>query len=175
MSEIDAQLEVKERLPYPQILTTTFLNLNRVIAAPDSDWQQVQTMIRNFHAEIPRTWRDKQFIKDMKAAVKTKTVDARPMFAGVPLDDETCEELGIATTKTVAEVDYFAVKWAIVNLLDRLNLLIRKEKIEYSTGINLEDDLDELGAKYEETIEDMIEQDDEEIQEDIDEEGIEEE
>ena len=146
-------------MPYPNILTHTFLNLNRVIASKDADWQQVQTMIRNFHAEIPRTWRDKRFIEDMRSSVKKRVVDARPRFAGVPLDNETCKAAGIATTKTVYEVDYFAVKWAIVNLLDRLNLLIRKEKIEYSTGVNLEDDLEALGEQFIEELEEEIEGD----------------
>lgn len=149
MSEMDAQLEIKERLPYTGVLTHSFLKLNNLIGKENPNWNTIQIMIQSFNAEIPKTWRDQKFIDEMKGAIKTKIIDARPSFAGVRMDKETCNELGLPLTKEKPEVDYFMVKNAIVNLLDRLNLLIRKEKIEYSTGVNLSQTLDDLGEKFE--------------------------
>jgi len=147
-NELDIQLELKERLPYNSILTASVLNLKRAIGQPDPNLNQIQALILDFFTDIPQTWHDEMFKNDVKLCVTTRKIPVYPKFAGVPLEPEVCEELGLVTEKQITEVDFFALKNAIVNLLDRLNLLIRKEKIEYSTGVNLEETLEELGNVY---------------------------
>lgn len=156
-TELDIQLELKERLAYNNILTASLLNLKRAIGQPEMNLNQIQALILDFFTDIPRTWHDQQFKKDVKLCATSHTVTVYPYFAGVPLEPEVCKELDIETQKTITEVDFFALKNAIVNLLDRLNLLIRKEKIEYSTGVNLEDTLEELGELYDVEQEDFDE------------------
>ena len=147
-TELDIQLELKERLPYNSILTASLLNLKKAIGQPEPNLAQIQALILDMFTDIPQTWHDKAFKTDVKNCVTVRKIKAYPHFAGVPLEPEICKELGLATEKEITEIDFFALKNAIVNLLDRLNLLIRKEKIEYSTGVNLEDTLDELGELY---------------------------
>ena len=146
--ELDIQLELKDRLPYTSILTASLLNLKRAINTAELNYDLIQTLILDFFTDIPRTWQDDKFRNDVEACITTRTVSAIPSFAGVPLDAEICKAEGIQTVRTVQEIDYFALKNSIINLLDRLNLLIRKEKIEYSTGLNLEDNLETLGKKF---------------------------
>lgn len=158
LSELDIQLELKERLPYNSILTASLLNLKRAIGQPEPNLEQIQALILDMFTDIPRTWHDKQFKDDVRLCVTTRKVKTYPHFAGVPLEPEICKELGIETETELTEVDFFALKNAIVNLLDRLNLLIRKEKIEYSTGVNLGETLEELGENYDVEQEDFDEE-----------------
>lgn len=152
-NEMDIQLELKERLPYTSILTASLLNLKKAINTAELNFDLIQTLILDFFTDIPRTWQDDKFKEDVENCITTRKVKAVPYFAGVPLDAETCEAQGIATIREIQEIDYFALKNAIINLLDRLNLLIRKEKIEYSTGVNLDDNLEDLGKKYDAELE----------------------
>jgi hypothetical protein len=147
----DIQLELKDRINYTNILTVTLLAIKRTLLKPDFVLDDLENAIIDFFTDIPNAWYDTQFIKDMKNVVEYKEVEYFGEFAGVPLNEETAKEIGTYRKETTANINYFKLKNNIINLLHRRNLLIRKEKIEYTDGVNIEiETIDDL-AEYEET------------------------
>ena len=137
--EFDPQLELKDRINYPHILTTSIIAMKSSLReAKEFNLRKVQIMILDLLTDIPDTWKDQDFEDELKKVVTVKLIDIRPMNAGVRLSPEACKKMGIKTTKELKQINYFRLKNAIVNLLDRRHLLIRKEKIEQSTGRNLD-------------------------------------
>jgi hypothetical protein len=106
-------------------------------------------MMWDFFTDIPHSWYDEQFTDDVKKAFMQKTIDVRPIWGDVRLSKETCEKYTMALTKTITSLNIYLLKNAIINLLHRRDMLVRKKKIEYSTGKNLKiTSIDEL-AKHE--------------------------
>lgn len=137
--EFDPQMELKDRINYPHILSTSIIAMKSSLReARQINMKKVQIMILDFLTDIPDTWKDEAFEAELKKVYKVKNFDVRPSNAGVRLSFETCKRRGIKTIKKTKEINYFRLKNAIVNLLDRRHLLIRKEKIEQSTGKNLD-------------------------------------
>lgn len=150
--EFDPQLELKDRLPYPQILSTSILSMKSVLKSSDNlNMKKIQVMILDLLTDLPDTWKDEQFEEELTKVLRKKTIDTRPMNAGVKMSKAACERMGIATTRTIKQVNYFRLKNAIIDLLDRRAMLIRKEKIEFSTGRNLDIEfLEQLDTEDEE-------------------------
>jgi len=156
MTEImpDIQLELKDRLKYTDIIEKSIMNIKSALNSDIPNINKINTMIMDLLFDIPSTWYDENFSKDMNNIVKTRKVPNVVMWAGVSLSKEYMEKHNIPMTKDVKDINYFRMKNAIINLLDRRNMLIRKEKVEQSTGRNLEfetlDDLIESLEKDEE-------------------------
>jgi hypothetical protein len=136
--EFNIQLELKERIDYTDILETSIKNKKDVIKSDTFKFSKLQTMIIDDFTDIPNTWIDKEFAEDIKKVVKIKRIPNIVKFGGVPLSKEYMKRKKIPLTKKVKQVSYFILKMAIINLLDRRNMLIRKDKIEQSTGVNLQ-------------------------------------
>lgn len=137
--EFDPQLELKDRINYPHILTTSIIAMKSSIReSQEFNLRKVQIMILDLLTDIPDTWKDEEFEAELKKVVKTRTIDVRPTNAGVKLSNSACKRMGIQTIRQEKQINYFRLKNAIINLLDRRHLLIRKEKIEQSTGRNLD-------------------------------------
>lgn len=158
MSEaFDIQLELKERINYTEILETSIKNKKDVIKADIFRLSKLRLMIIDDFTDIPDSWIDEKYVADVKSVVVSKTVPNVILFNGVALGEEYMKRNGIPLTKQTVVVDYFKLKMAIINLLDRLNMLIRKDKIEQSSGKNLKfetlDDLIETYANEEKEIE----------------------
>jgi hypothetical protein len=150
-SEIDIQLELKDRINYPHILQSTLLNIKRAIGKDELDLDNLENMMWDFYTDIPHSWYDKEFVLDVKKSFISRDVDNRPVWGGQKLSIEKCEELGLETKKTLVGINIFLLKNAIVNLLHRRDMLVRKKKIEYSTGRNLKfKTLDDLAEHEEE-------------------------
>ena len=141
----NVQLELKERLNYPEYLENVIKNINTAFNNEKISITKVQVMILNFLHDIPSSWYDKEFVQDIKGVVSVKEVPNIVKFGVSTLSKEYMKKHDIPLTKKVRNVDYFRLKNAIINLLDRLNMLVRKDKIERSTGKNLKyESLDEL-------------------------------
>jgi hypothetical protein len=147
-SEFDVQLELKERLSYPELLQKSMYGIKQALNSDNPNMSKVNTMILDLMFDIPKTWYDTQFQDDIKSIVKVRKVPNIIKFAGVQASKEYMKRHKKPLTKEVREVNYFRLKNAIINLLDRRNMLVRKDKIEYSTGDNME-----IGS-----IDDLIEQ-----------------
>jgi len=145
MSEDHVQLEFKERLNYPEYLQNVIQNINNALNNEKVSMNKVKTMIMNLLNDIPNTWYDLDFEKDIKNVTRKREIPNIIEFSGVPLSNAYMERNKIPLTKIVIDVDFFRLKNAIINLLDRRNMLVRKDKIEQSTGKNLEfESLDDL-------------------------------
>lgn len=136
--EMDIQLELKERLPFIEILSKSLLSIKSLLEEPDANISQIQWLIRDLYTDIPDSWISQSFVDDVTKCMVMKVIDVRVRFAGVPLSKEYHERRNIEMFKHVKIVDYFMLKNAIINLLDGLNMLVRKEKIEMTTGMNMQ-------------------------------------
>jgi len=143
MSSDRIQLELKDRLNYTYILTKSLFAIEIAVNEKDYDADKVEGLIMLFYYKIPETWKDKQFIDDINASKESKIVDVRPRFGKIPLDKELCKEYGLKIKEKVEYINYLKIVQAIINLMDRLNMLVRKDKIEKSTGKNLDYEKDE--------------------------------
>jgi len=153
MSSDKIQLELKDRLNYPYILTKSLFAIEMAYSEKDYDADKVEGMIWLLYHKIPETWKDKQFVDAVNDSVESKIVDVRPQFGKIKLNIELCEERGLKINEQVEYIDYFKILQAIINLMDRLNMLVRKDKIEKSTGKNLDYDEDET------SLDDLIDKD----------------
>lgn len=153
--DYNIQLELKERLRYPEYLEDVIKNINSAFNNEKISTSKVNIMILNFLHDIPSSWYDNEFVEDIKGVITEKIVPNVVKWCGISMSKEYMEKHDIPLTKKVNNVNYFKLKNAIINLLDRLNMLVRKDKIEKSTGKNLKyeslDDLiDELQKEDEE-------------------------
>lgn len=156
INEIDIQLELKDRINYPHILQATILYIKRAIASGTVDIDKIEDMMWDFFTDIPHDWYDEEFSSDVRKSFIQKDVDCRPLWGEVKISYETCEKYGIKTKKILTKVNIYLLKNAIINLMHRRDMLVRKKKIEYSTGKNLMlKTLDDL-ATIEDNEEDLI-------------------
>ena len=165
MSEdFNIQLELKERINYTEIMEMSMRNEKEVIKSETFSISKLHLMIVDHLTDIPFSWYDEKFRDDIKNCIAKRTVQNVVTHGGTPLSKEYMERVGIPLTKSSIDVDYFKLKMACRNLLDRLNMLIRKDKIERSTGVilNLES-LDSLIDDYADDGEDETEYGDVEV------------
>ena len=135
----DIQLELKERLPYNEVLLLSLLANKKNIAADNFSLDKSRRIIFDAYTDIPDSWITQRFYDEyLDDIIETKVIDVRPLFGTKKLSKRFCLEHELPITKEVKQINYFKLKNVIVNLLDELNMLIRKEKIEKSTGVNLE-------------------------------------
>ena len=142
--ELDIQLELKDRLNYPFILTQNLLSLEKAYSNPDFDLDIIENLVIGLYTKIPDTWRDNQFEDDLEKSASVVKVDLRPQWGEIILSKQMCIKQGIPFEAERVIINYFKLLNAIINLLDRRGILIRKDKIEYSTGKNLDENIDEL-------------------------------
>lgn len=135
--DMGIQLELKERLNYPEYLENVIKNINSAFSNEKISMTKVQAMILNLFHDIPSSWYNDDFLNDIKGVITIKQVPNIVKFCNSTLSKEYMIEQGIPLTKEVKSVNYFKMKNAIINLLDSLNMLVRKDKIEKSTGRNL--------------------------------------
>lgn len=145
MSADHVQLEFKERLNYPEYIQHVIENINNALNNEKVSMLKVNTMIINFLNDIPNTWYDEEFEKDIKNVITDKEVPNIIEFCGVALSKNYMKKHDLPLTIKIPDVNFFRLKNAIINLLDRRNMLVRKDKIEMSTGKNLQfETLDDL-------------------------------
>jgi len=168
-AEIDIQLELRDRINYPHVLQSTLMNIKRALANADIDVAKIEDMMWDFFTDIPHSWYDEQFTDDVKKAFVQKTVDARPVWGDVRLSVATCKLYDMPTEKVLTSINIYILKNAIVNLLHRRDMLVRKKKIEYSTGKNLKvKTLDDLASYEGQDDDDFVEHtEDERIKEEL--------
>lgn len=154
VGERDIQLELKDRLRYNQIIEDKLRALAKAISNPKALFRTIQTMLLDLLTDIPDSWKDEDFENEMKIVIKERDVDVRPEWSGVKYSKEYCEANNIPITQKTKEINYFRLKNAIINLFDRRQLLIRRDKIEYTTGRKFEtlNDLEDYNKKENEDI-----------------------
>jgi hypothetical protein len=143
--DFDIQLELKERINYTEIMEISMRNEKEIIKSDSFSISKLHLMIVDHLTDIPFTWYDKKFRDDIQNCITKQTIPNRRKRAGVYLSDAYHKRHNIPLTREKINVDYFKLKMACRNLLDRLNMLIRKDKIEKATGVLLNmESLDDL-------------------------------
>ncbi|MCJ7761054.1 hypothetical protein MUP59_07955 [Candidatus Bathyarchaeota archaeon] len=131
----EAQLTMRDRLPYHFLLSQMILTFQKAILNIQYSAEELREAVEGFVNHIPTLWRDPEFTQDLQKAQQLIYEDLRPMFCGVPADREYCEEMGIPTERLVRTFDYFKVFNAVVNLLNRRHMLLKPQYKEIMTGI----------------------------------------
>lgn len=154
-SDMGIQLELKDRLPYANYLDQQLRSFEQSLGSDKTSTTNIQLKMLSLFNSIPDSWKDEDFENELKKCIKIRKIDIRPRFGGKPRSVEYCKRKGIPIVKNVRQIDYFKLKRTIINLLDGLQMLIRREKIERSTGRNLNiETIEELEQIYLEDIED---------------------
>lgn len=152
-SDMDIQLELKDRLDFTYVVQATLVNFKKAIFNKSVTKTFLDKLMWDFITDIPTSWYDEQFLIDARSSFITSTIDCRPVWGGAKLSEETCLKHGYEITKQHTELNPFVLKNAIINLLHRRDMLVRKKKIEYTTGKNLKyltlDDLPDSKEDYE--------------------------
>jgi len=130
----EAQLTMRDRLPYHFILTQMFLTFQKAILNIQYSAEELREAIEGFVNHIPVLWRDDVFKEELQKAQQLIYEDLRPVFCGVPADREYCAQNGIPTERLVRTFDYFKVFNAVVNLLNRRHMLLKPQYKEIMTG-----------------------------------------
>jgi len=155
-SDMDIQLELKDRLNYTYILQASLLAVKRNMFQSEIDVEDLENQLWDLFTDIPHDWYDKEFIDEVKASFIKKQMDVRPKWGTTPLSIKYCKDNNIPLTKTISNLNPFLLKNAIINLLHRRDMLVRKKKIEYSTGKNLRfDTVEQLDKEF--TEDEMLE------------------
>jgi len=140
--EKDAQLELKDRMNYTYVLTLSLIGIEKALGDRLLSNRRIENMIYSLYYKIPETWKDEKFKADLTNCITTKQIDIRPVSCGIQLSIEVCKKLNMPISRQYKKLNVFKLFQSIINLYDRRQLLISKEKIEYTTGKNLSLELD---------------------------------
>ena len=128
-------LNIRDRLDFPYRIDQQIETFQKATLNTDYSRREIEESISGLVSLMPSRWQDKKFKEDIEASKTSVQVDARPVFAGVRMKKELCEEKGIALTRDLDVIDYFKMLQACIDLLDRLGMLSRREFTEAPTGM----------------------------------------
>lgn len=130
----EAQLQIKDRLPYNFLLAQMILTFQRAILNIQYSAEELREAAEGFIHMIPTTWKDEQFYQDLESSAIDIPTVTRPMFCEIPASDEYCRKHGIQTVSTTKSFDYMKVFNAAVDLLSRRQMLLKPVYKEIMTG-----------------------------------------
>jgi len=121
----EAQLQIKDRLPYNFLIAQMILTFQKAILNIQYSAEELREATEGFVNMIPKPWKDDEFFQDLREAQILIPVDTRPVFCEVPASDRYCQRHQIETQRYVKSFDYMKVFNAVVNLLDRRHMLLK--------------------------------------------------
>ena len=130
----EAKLTLRDRIPTNMLYLYTFLNLNKAIKDIKHSEAEIREAVLALIAMVPDELRDEKFKEEIGEATKSFIVDVRPSFCQVKASVEYCQRNGIPITQEIPKFDYFALYHAVFNLLERKNMLFKKQPKEIMTG-----------------------------------------
>jgi hypothetical protein len=130
----EAQLQIKDRLPYNFLLAQAVLTWLKAILNIQYSAEELREFVQGLIGMLPTTWKDDEFYADLEAAQIQIPVDSRPVFCEQPATDTYCRKHGIQTLAYVKSFDYFKVYNAVTDLLSRRNMLLKPVYKEIFTG-----------------------------------------
>lgn len=131
----EAKLTLRDRIPTNMLYLYTFLNINKTIKDIKFSEAEIREAVLALVAMVPDELRDEKFKEELKAATKVLVFDVRPVFCEVKASVEYCQRKGIPITQTIQRLDYFGMYHAVFNLLERKNMLFKKQPKEIMTGL----------------------------------------
>jgi hypothetical protein len=131
----EAKLTLRDRIPTNMLYLYTFLNINKTIKDIKFSEAEIREAVLALVAMVPDELRDEQFDEELQDANKIILVDVRPVFCEVSASIEYCQRHGIPTHQEIQQCDYFKMYHAVFNLLERKNMLFKKQPKEIMTGL----------------------------------------
>ena len=133
------QLRIRDRLGFPYLLEKQIQTFQQAILNKEFSRRDVEESIQGLVNMIPSRWQDERYKQDVEAAKTKKTIDVRPTFAGIPRSIEKCKAQEIPINKKLDVIDYFKLLHAVVDQLERLGMLSRREFTEAVTGMPVDE------------------------------------
>ena len=133
-------LSIGDRLNYTYLLSKQILTLIEIQAREDLNEDLLKIPIKASVAMVPDRLRDEEFENAIKEAMKPEMVDVRPRFAGKPLDESVCKELGFPIKEEREKMDTYATLHALFNLWQKRKMLTRINWLELVTGERFDSD-----------------------------------
>lgn len=130
----EAQLQIKDRLPYNFLLAQAVLTWLKAILNIQYSAEELREFVQGLIGMLPTSWKDPEFYSDLENAQLLIPVDSRPVFCEQPATDSYCRKHGISTVGYVKSFDYFKVYNAVTDLLSRRNMLLKPVYKEIMTG-----------------------------------------
>jgi len=127
-------LTIKDKLNFPYLIATQILTFQKSLLNTAYSDKEVREAVQGLVELIPDGWKDKDWKKDVKAAVEVTMIDRRPLVAGrLRVSEEVCKELGIPAFEKTESTEPYKLFHACINLLNRRGLIsqvARTEKID---------------------------------------------
>ena len=128
-------LTIRERLDFPYRIDQQIETFQKAILNTTFSRREIEESILGLVKIIPTRWQDDEFKSALEGAKKTVSVDNRPSFAGVRMNDELCKAKNVPLTRDEEIIDYFEMFQACIDILDRLGMLSKREFTEAPTGM----------------------------------------
>lgn len=143
---------LRERIDWPYLVNFGILRLFSIMSEKEIyPYENVDNLTRFLERLIPSFYReqDPKYRAAIEAGTKPVEVDIRPSFCGVKLDYDTCIAEDIPHTETVNELDPVDRFGAIIDLFQRLNALLKLDRVEVFTGETWADYQERISAALE--------------------------
>lgn len=136
----EPSLTLRDRINFPYLVAKQLLIIQEFNVTQFAEKELIDA-VRGFVASIPDSIKDDAFKKDEKGATITYYKDVRPSWCGELASFELCKELKLKSVEITVTLNPYKMLQAIINLLDRKNMIIRKQFIEKFTGLPSMEDM----------------------------------
>ncbi len=123
----ETKLTIKDKIPLNQLIFLTCLQINKAILNIKYSSDEVVEIVHALICQIPEEEHDEQFLEDLKNAYYIQTVDVRPVFCTTPASLEYCARKKIPAFVREKRPDYRKLYTAAINVLNRRNMLTKKQ------------------------------------------------
>lgn len=141
---------LRERIDWPYLVNFGILRLFSIMSEKEIyPYENIDNLTKFLERLIPSVYRDNdpQYQATIKKAAQALTVDTREEFAGCKLDVDACKALGIPYEEKIVYVDPVDRFGAIIDLFQRLNALVKLDRIEVFTGEKWDDYVKRMNAQ----------------------------
>lgn len=139
LPDLEAKLTLRDRVNWPLLLADAIHTLFITMRKENFSIDEIETIVHFIEGLIPSVFHDETYRKEIDEYTQTKKVDLRPGFGGIKLSEDVCLEMGIPPfehRETIEPHDKFR---SLINLLNRLGAITKKEYTEKFTGVRYED------------------------------------
>lgn len=133
---------LRERIDWPYLVNFGILRLFSIMSEKEVyPYENIDNLTKFLERLIPSFYRvqDPKYQEAITKGTHTVKVDIRPTFCGARISYEVCEREGIPHTEEIEEIDPVDRFGAIIDLFQRLNALLKLDRVEVFTGETWED------------------------------------
>lgn len=127
-------LTIRDRVDWPYLISYAINTLFLVMRKPDTNEYDTTRVVNYIDSLIPEAIKDNEYKIEIKNNSKTINIDKRPKFGGVKMNIEFCKKLGLPIYEEDIQIKPEIKFNIIINLLNRLGIITKKEYVEKATG-----------------------------------------